>query len=54
MIRNRRGDTGIEWTKRHVKTVLIDFNEAERDLYNSIDLLRGDMMTGPIQVPSPF
>lgn len=42
MIRNRRSDTGIEWTKRHVKTVLIDFNEAERDLYNSIDMLRGN------------
>ena len=35
MIRNRRSDTGIEWTKRHVKTVLIDFSEQERELYDS-------------------
>ncbi|MDW4527320.1 SNF2-related protein [Rossellomorea marisflavi] len=41
MIRNRRNDTGIEWTKRHVKTVLIDFSQGERDLYDSFDLLRG-------------
>ncbi|MFD1705389.1 DEAD/DEAH box helicase [Siminovitchia sediminis] len=40
MIRNRRVDTGIEWTKRHVKTIPIDFNEKERDLYQAIDLLR--------------
>ncbi|MGX1263784.1 SNF2 family DNA or RNA helicase [Rossellomorea marisflavi] len=37
MIRNRRNDTGIEWTKRHVKTVLIDFSQGERDLYDSFD-----------------
>ncbi|MGM0844275.1 MAG: DEAD/DEAH box helicase [Bacillota bacterium] len=41
MIRNRRSDTGIEWTKRHVKTVLIDFTEQERDLYDSFNVLKG-------------
>jgi SNF2 family DNA or RNA helicase len=41
MIRNRRGDTGIEWTKRHVKTVLIDFSEEEKELYESIQSLKG-------------
>ncbi|MGD6967006.1 DEAD/DEAH box helicase [Rossellomorea vietnamensis] len=41
MIRNRRSDTGIEWTKRHVKTVLIDFTEQERDLYDSFNMLKG-------------
>lgn len=41
MIRNRRSDTGIEWTKRHVKTVLIDFTEQERDLYESFNVLKG-------------
>lgn len=40
MIRNRRIDTGIEWTKRHVKTILIDFSKEERDLYDSIQLLK--------------
>ncbi|WP_110111301.1 SNF2-related protein [Bacillus sp. CGMCC 1.16541] len=36
MIRNRRGDTGIEWTKRVVQTVPIEFSTAERELYESI------------------
>ncbi|WP_147533942.1 DEAD/DEAH box helicase [Bacillus marasmi] len=47
MIRNRRADTGIEWTKRHVETIPIDLTEAERDLYNSILELRteGDWLT---------
>ncbi|MDQ0269419.1 DEAD/DEAH box helicase [Cytobacillus purgationiresistens] len=36
MIRNRRQDTGIEWTKRHVETIAIEFSEAERDLYDAV------------------
>jgi SNF2 family DNA or RNA helicase len=36
MIRNRRGDTGIDWPKRHVKTVPIEFSQEERDLYTAI------------------
>ncbi|MFD1736520.1 DEAD/DEAH box helicase [Bacillus salitolerans] len=36
MIRNRRGDTGIDWPKRHVKTVPIEFSSEEWDLYHSI------------------
>ncbi|MDP4164483.1 MAG: SNF2-related protein, partial [Bacillota bacterium] len=40
MIRNRRTDTGIEWTKRQVETVPIVFSDSERDLYNSIMDLR--------------
>ncbi|WP_316569627.1 SNF2-related protein [Neobacillus sp. YIM B06451] len=40
MIRNRRGDTGIEWTKRHVQTIPIEFSESERSLYNAITDLR--------------
>ncbi|WP_456274065.1 DEAD/DEAH box helicase [Bacillus sp. AK031] len=40
MIRNRRSDTGIEWTKRHVKTVLIDFSKEERELYDSFSILK--------------
>ncbi|MBM7701555.1 SNF2-related protein [Metabacillus iocasae] len=36
MIRNRRGDTGIEWTKRIVQTVPIHFSTEEKELYESI------------------
>ncbi|MFC4320691.1 DEAD/DEAH box helicase [Litchfieldia salsa] len=36
MIRNRRSDTGIEWTKRKVETVPIVFTEQERELYDAI------------------
>ncbi|MDP4085250.1 MAG: SNF2-related protein [Bacillota bacterium] len=42
MIRNRRGDTGIEWTKRHVETIPIKFSIQERDLYDSITDLRNE------------
>ncbi|WP_409251333.1 DEAD/DEAH box helicase [Bacillus sp. SCS-153A] len=41
MIRNRRSDTGIEWTKRHVKTVIIEFTDEERALYESFNILKG-------------
>ncbi|MFD3447757.1 DEAD/DEAH box helicase [Microbacteriaceae bacterium 4G12] len=37
MVRNRRNDTGIEWPKRHVQTVFVDFNEEERELYRAIE-----------------
>ncbi|WP_053367120.1 DEAD/DEAH box helicase [Bacillus sp. FJAT-27245] len=40
MIRNRRGDTGIEWTKRHVQTIPIEFSGTERNLYDAITDLR--------------
>ncbi len=36
MIRNRRDDTGIEWTKRKVETVPIEFSETEQELYDAI------------------
>ncbi|KIY21143.1 DEAD/DEAH box helicase [Mesobacillus subterraneus] len=41
MIRNRRSDTGIEWTKRQVETILIHLSNEERALYNAIEDLRG-------------
>jgi SNF2 family DNA or RNA helicase len=41
MIRNRRADTGIEWTKRHVETIPIHFSAEERALYDSVQSLRG-------------
>ncbi|WP_374718575.1 DEAD/DEAH box helicase [Parageobacillus toebii] len=42
MIRNRRVDTGIEWSKRHVKTVLIEFTKEERELYEAVQALKYD------------
>ncbi|MGM7721201.1 DEAD/DEAH box helicase [Metabacillus sp. Hm71] len=40
MIRNRRGDTGIDWPKRHVETVPIEFSETEQNLYDTITSLK--------------
>ncbi|MED4453520.1 DEAD/DEAH box helicase [Metabacillus fastidiosus] len=42
MIRNRRGDTKIEWPKRIVKTVPIEFSETEQTLYDHISALKTD------------
>ncbi|MGG1400586.1 SNF2-related protein [Bacillus salipaludis] len=42
MIRNRRADTGIEWTKRHVETIPIEFSPSEKDLYEAINDLRSE------------
>lgn len=42
MIRNRRSDTGIEWTKRQVETIAIEFTKEERDLYESVTSLRNE------------
>ncbi|WP_160722202.1 DEAD/DEAH box helicase [Bacillus sp. USDA818B3_A] len=42
MIRNRRADTGIEWTKRQVETIPINFSPAEKDLYDSICMLKSE------------
>ncbi|ARK31422.1 DEAD/DEAH box helicase [Halalkalibacter krulwichiae] len=41
MVRNRREETGIEWTKRIVETVQIEFSESERAFYSEIEQLRG-------------
>ncbi|MDQ0197321.1 DEAD/DEAH box helicase [Neobacillus ginsengisoli] len=42
MIRNRRADTGIEWTKRHVETIPIEFTAQEKELYEAVTELRGE------------
>nr|WP_166910241.1 SNF2-related protein [Saccharococcus thermophilus] len=42
MIRNRRADTGIEWSKRHVEPVLIEFTKEERELYEAVQALKRD------------
>ncbi|MFS0780952.1 DEAD/DEAH box helicase [Bacillus sp. 1P06AnD] len=40
MLRNRRHETGIEWTKRIVETVLIQMTPAERALYEAVSHFR--------------
>ncbi|MDP4108058.1 MAG: SNF2-related protein, partial [Bacillota bacterium] len=42
MVRNRRADTGIEWTKRKVETIPIEITEPERELYNAITELKSE------------
>ncbi len=42
MIRNRRADTGIEWTKRQVQTIPIEFSMPERELYDAISSFKSD------------
>ncbi|WP_078552891.1 DEAD/DEAH box helicase [Bacillus alkalicellulosilyticus] len=40
MVRNRREETGITWTKRIVETVPITFSKEERELYTAISELK--------------
>ncbi|MED4055517.1 SNF2-related protein [Niallia taxi] len=55
MIRNRRSDTGIEWTKRVVEAVTIEFTEEERALYDTIESLKGyEADDNAAQTRSPF
>ncbi|MGD6774617.1 DEAD/DEAH box helicase [Sutcliffiella horikoshii] len=42
MIRNRRGDTGIDWPKRNVESCIIEFSKEEQDLYDAINELKSD------------
>ncbi|WP_404458526.1 DEAD/DEAH box helicase [Sutcliffiella horikoshii] len=42
MIRNRRGDTGIDWPKRNVESCIIEFSKEEQDLYDAINELKTD------------
>ncbi|KAB8128452.1 ATP-dependent helicase [Gracilibacillus oryzae] len=37
MIRNRREETGVQWTDRHVSTIWVDFTEEELNTYQKID-----------------
>jgi len=41
MVRNRREDTGIEWTKRCVQIVPITFTDEEREVYDILGALEG-------------
>ena len=36
MIRNRRADTGIEWTKRMLKPLAIEFSQKEKELISML------------------
>lgn len=40
MVRNRRRDTGIEWTNRRVQIIPIDFTAEEREVYDMISELK--------------
>lgn len=40
MVRNRREDTGIVWTKRFVETIPVTFSQEERLLYDTITRLK--------------
>lgn len=40
MVRNRRDDTGIEWTNRRVQTIPIDFTSEEKAVYDEISSLK--------------
>ena len=42
MIRNRREDTGIEWKKRKVETIPIEFSPKEQALYDAITSIRSE------------
>lgn len=46
MIRNRRADTGIEWTKRLVETIIIEFSPSEQALYDAISEFRPESAEG--------
>ncbi|NLN18248.1 MAG: DEAD/DEAH box helicase [Firmicutes bacterium] len=36
MIRNRRQDTPVEFTKRHVQSIAVDFSPAEKEAYTAL------------------
>jgi SNF2 family DNA or RNA helicase len=40
MVRNRREDTGIEWTNRNVEIIPIDFTKEEKEVYDLISELK--------------
>ncbi|WP_186670931.1 DEAD/DEAH box helicase [Sporosarcina sp. BP05] len=40
MVRNRRQDTGIEWTNRRVQIIPIDFTQEEQEVYDLISDLK--------------
>jgi SNF2 family DNA or RNA helicase len=42
MVRNRREETGIQWTKRVVETIPITFSQKEREFYDALQTLKGD------------
>ncbi|SDK55306.1 DEAD/DEAH box helicase [Sediminibacillus albus] len=45
MVRNRRGDTKVDWTERKVQTVSIEFSEEEQEAYNRLTAITRDAST---------
>lgn len=45
MVRNRRENTGVEWTKRNVETIFIEMSPTERVLYDAVSKFRSDFMS---------
>ncbi|MDF2535065.1 MAG: ATP-dependent helicase [Bacillales bacterium] len=45
MVRNRRENTGVEWTKRNVETIFIEMSQTERNLYEAVSKFRNDFMS---------
>lgn len=43
MVRNRREETGIEWTKRIINTIPIHFSESERNFYENLEEVQGNL-----------
>ncbi len=43
MVRNRREETGIEWTKRIINTIPIHFSESERNFYEKLEKVQGNL-----------
>lgn len=40
MVRNRREDTGIEWTNRHVEILPLEFTAEEKEVYDQLSTLK--------------
>ncbi len=40
MVRNRRQDTGVEWTNRRVQIIPLDFTKEEQEVYDMISNLK--------------
>lgn len=43
MVRNRREDTGLEWPKRIIQSIEIPLSDPERELYDSLRVLKDTM-----------
>lgn len=44
MIRNRRADTGLDWPKRLVENIMVDFSPEEKQVYQKIEARKGEQL----------